>query len=1001
MAYNIGRPAKRARIQDLLCSVPEQQPQSARAITPFVQYQDRASVAIAWPNEQTTIPSSVSNARHQATCGISSQLTISAFQHIGRDGGHLENILEGRPDLNKCQDYRPAQGSLEAEAPCFPPQPFWQSSTSFNGYGHIPQQYAPQFGPGPLQPMWNEGHGTLSHPEPAHFDACRTLNPDLIQQPNAPQVKDEKVCFGMSSTVAAGVSVKFESSEQFRSLDHEAISGRLHSRHSQMIYGLLQEDTLELFVSCSTYEKLTTLKQARGSRVLPCTLEVTIYGPIELLEEIGDWFQEQDIYLQDPRSCHLDVKYCNPHKLSTGNLEACPLLSEVTAMKTPSVGMQMISSRPSFLDVLKSRDNLYEAHQPTAIRSTLKRHQKQALTFMLQRERGCAFDQEYIDLWEAHKTDHGVYFINRVADVYQDEEPAEFRGGIIADTMGLGKTLTMIALVATDLDASAEHRTQVGGQHQVIPRVDTTLIIIPPPCTHVFQDCLKWCRHHDKNRIDSSKELSSQNIVLTTYHTVSAEWKAYKNDQISLLFSVEWKRVILDEAHFIRNSSATMARAVCALSASSRWAVSGTPVQNRLADLASLLKFIQAHPYSDIKRFETDISSLWKSGKDEEAIKKLQYLSACLILRRAKGTINLPPKKDLLCPVEFLPVERESYEILKEKAILSIDEAISGQHGSSRPGVYANALQRIESLRLFSDLGLQYHARHEIQSDNNWSRIAQQAFNSKRGIEPLFCMQCSLSLDFPELLLDEPDSGTPDPQFSSCMKFICSDCIRKLKRDNLAVGCGHKPACPMASVSTGRDVFEETLDTTLSVPSLSPRLSSKVEALITDLKSLPKETKCVVFSTWRLTLDLVKAGLDQSSIESIRFDGKVPQNERGPVVDRFRTDPKIRVMLLTLSCGAVGKAFTSVETEGDLTLKLRNPTLEEQALARIHRLGQTKEVTTVRLFMRDSFEEEVMKVQDVKKQLANVLLSSHDGGSPTDNMGTLQGRIDNGYKHHH
>lgn len=286
-----------------------------------------------------------------------------------------------------------------------------------------------------------------------------------------------------------------------------------------------------------------------------------------------------------------------------------------------------------------------------------------------------------------------------------------------------------------------------------------------------------------------------------------------------------------------------MARAVCALSASSRWAVSGTPVQNRLADLASLLKFIQAHPYSDIKRFETDISSLWKSGKDEEAIKRLQYLSACLILRRAKGTINLPPKKDLLCPVEFLPVERESYEIRKEKAILSIDEAISGQHGSSRPGVYANALQRIESLRLFSDLGLQYHARHEIQSDNNWSRIAQQAFNSKRGIEPLFCMQCSLSLDFPELLLDEPDSGTPDPQFSSCMKFICSDCIRKLKRDNRAVGCGHKPACPMASVSTGRDVFEETLDTTLSVPSLSPRLSSKVEALITDLKSLPKETK--------------------------------------------------------------------------------------------------------------------------------------------------------------
>lgn len=62
----------------------------------------------------------------------------------------------------------------------------------------------------------------------------------------------------------------------------------------------------------------------------------------------------------------------------------------------------------------------------------------------------------------------------------------------------------------------------------------------------------------------------------------------------------------------------------------------------------------------------------------------------------------------------------------------------------------------------------------------------------------------------------------------------------------------------------------------------------------------------VVFSTWRLTLDLVEAGLNKASIQNIRFDGKVPQKERQHVVDRFKTDPGVRVMLLTLSCGAVG-----------------------------------------------------------------------------------------------
>ncbi|KAI0971986.1 SNF2 family N-terminal domain-containing protein [Xylaria arbuscula] len=645
--------------------------------------------------------------------------------------------------------------------------------------------------------------------------------------------------------------------------------------------------------------------------------------------------------------------------------------------------MQAISSGPNFLDSLNSRDDLYEARQPMAICTPLKRHQKQALTFMMQRERGWAFDQD---------------FVNRVSNAYQDEEPAEFRGGIIADTMGLGKTLTMIALVATDLDNPAERHDGVGIHHQDVPRVETTLIIIPPPlldtweeqlAEHVFHNRFNWCRHHGKNRIGSFDELYSQNIILTTYHTVSAEWKAYNNNQTSLLFSVEWKRVILDEAHFIRNMNSTMARAVCSLSASSRWAVSGTPVQNRLSDLTSLLKFIRANPYNDIKQFETDISSLWKSGKDEEAIKRLQYLSACLVLRRAKGTIDLPAKRDLLCPVDFLPDERELYETLKHQAIHSIDEAVSGQHGNSRPGVYANALQRIESLRLFSDLGLQYHARHETQSDDKWSRIAQQTFNSKRGIDSLSCSQCLLLLDFADSLLDEPGPGTPNPQFSSCMKFICSDCVRKLNQGNRAVECGHKPACPVASVSTGSDVFEETPDTLSSASSLSLRLSSKVEALVTDLMRLPKDTKCVVFSTWRLTLDLVKVGLDQNSIGSVRFDGKVPQNERGAVINRFRTDPDARVMLLTLSCGAVGLTLTTA-SRAYLMEPHWNPTLEEQALARIHRLGQTKEVTTVRFFMRDSFEEEVMKVQDSKKQLASVLLSSHEGRSADDSIATLQ-----------
>lgn len=264
---------------------------------------------------------------------------------------------------------------------------------------------------------------------------------------------------------------------------------------------------------------------------------------------------------------------------------------------------------------------------------------------------------------------------------------------------------------------------------------------------------------------------------------------------------------------------------------------------NCCAVLASLHKFIQASPYNDIKQFDADISSLWKSGKDEEATQRLQFLSACLILRRSKGTVNLPKRTDHLLRVEFKPDERKEYETLKQQAIQSIDEAVSGHHGSSRPGMYATALQRIESLRLFSDLGLHYHVRREVQSDHDWSKIAQQAFNSKRGLDPVSCMSCSISFDLTESLLDEPVLGTIQPQFSRCMNFICSDCVRNATRDRRGIGYGHKPACPMAPVSTNGDMVEETLGAISTIPVQTSRLSSKVEALIADLQALPLDTK--------------------------------------------------------------------------------------------------------------------------------------------------------------
>lgn len=768
-----------------------------------------------------------------------------------------------------------------------------------------------------------------------------------------------------------------------------------------MIQGLLDEPSLHLEIVCSVDSEPAPKDTGRVFKKYSCTLSITVYGPLELFDEIGTFFQEYEFYLQDPGQVgQRDVPYCNPHRLSSDNLTTCLLLSEFLKQNSKLVGFEDILGQPDLLDILSRHADLEEAPQPTAIRTTLKSHQRQALTFMFRREQGWAFDVNGQDIWEV-KEGHREFFINKISGVCETEEPPPLRGGIIADPMGLGKTLTMIALAASDLDKVQYEAVSAYEVEGDMYQADATLIIVPPPLLgtweeqiseHVSENALKCRRHYGKEKVTNARELDGVNVVLTTYHTVSTDWKTARTATGSVLFSVHWRRIILDEAHFVRNEHSRMSRAVCDLEATSRWAVTGTPIQNRLDDLATLVKFVRAYPYDDPKKFKADISALWKSGEDEKAVSRLKYLSSCLVLRRPKKTISLPARRDQLYAVEFTSSERQAYEVVRERAITRIDEALHSGSEVSKGSAYVNVLQQIEALRLICDMGLHYRSRHEESrslrdATAEWTAVAQQAFNAQREMGIITCLQCASSLTVTESLLNEGTDAEKLPWFFRCLRFCCGECVVKTRRQDHHVNCGHSPSCPKACVSTS----DRALEDLPSLDGLEARrdlfLPSKIQALMTDISNQPDGVKCVVFSTWRLTLDLVEAGLNEASIQYIRFDGKVPQKERQGIVDRFRADAGIRVILLTLACGAVGLTLTAA-SRAYLLEPHWNPTLEEQALARIHRIGQTREVTTVRFYVRDSFEERVMELQTSKKQLAGVLLSQHDGEAD-DRVGSL------------
>ncbi|KAL8296010.1 hypothetical protein RB600_001479 [Gaeumannomyces tritici] len=854
------------------------------------------------------------------------------------------------------------------------------------------------------------------------------VEPGIEDLPKGGDVTDPTVCYGMISFPGSckgpstsiqqmvGFPVTIEPDCTFKSGSAElAYRGKLSIEYIDIVQAMLDAPPLKLQMSCAIDPSQTLQSKGNhraqfGEIVQKCTLSLIIYGPADMCDDIGAFFQEADIYLQDPKNCDRNVKYCNPHRLSSLDFDCCPMVFDLSkeGANAEATLFDAIGRHPNLPELIPdAHENLPESHSPEDIlRTSLKMHQKQALTFLLRRESGWDFRQESADFWDVTQTSNATFFVNRISQAWHTDEPPEFCGGIVADPMGLGKTLTMIALAATDHSEMFRDNSDAP-KLEILP----TLIIVPPPLLDTWQEqlsehvkpgAMSWGLHYGDQKLTSAEEAARHHIILSTYHTVALDWGSQNSTQRSFLFSASWSRIILDEAHMIRNAKSRMSQAVCALKATSRWAVTGTPIQNSVGDVGSLLKFIRAHPYDDSGYFECDIGRLWKSGNVEDAAKRLRILTGGLVLRRPKTVIELPNRTNLKLPVEFSPEERKFYDELKAQTLARIEEAYDGGDGRPASMSYITVLQRINALRVVCDLGLNYASKHNLAegaATGDWKSVAQLAFDHRRETYSVACAFCGASLSLVTAAFDDGDGGpsaTTGPYYARCFSFVCGDCARHAVTRNQHVTCKHSPEHDIAPVSLGWKTLEDGLGSAdhgssrMSDGAMADcQLSSKVTALISQLLRLPADKKSVVFSSWTMTLDLIQAGLDRAGIQYERFDGKVPQRHRDAVVKRFRKDTGVKVLLLTLSCGAAGLTLTEAST-AFLMEPHWNPTVEEQALARIHRLGQKSEVTTVRFFVRDTFEERVLELQQSKKKLEGLLIAPQAEAGAYDGLSSLE-----------
>ncbi|KAI1360773.1 hypothetical protein F5Y08DRAFT_39367 [Xylaria arbuscula] len=220
-----------------------------------------------------------------------------------------------------------------------------------------------------------------------------------------------------------------------------------------------------------------------------------------------------------------------------------------------------------------------------------------------------------------------------------NQEESSHKGGILADEMGLGKTIQALALILC--------RPPIDGTRK------TTLIIVPTSLLRQWEreidDKVKPGHklktvvfHSAKRRNLTVARLLSHDVVLTTYGTLAYEYKQiYDNRKtaaaVLLAPHAIFHRVILDEAHNVKNRNSQSSKAVDRLRSTYRLCMTGTPLMNRLDELYPLIRFLRIEPYRDWEKFRRNLTSI--KGGEARAMKKLHVLLGRVLLRRTEKTL--------------------------------------------------------------------------------------------------------------------------------------------------------------------------------------------------------------------------------------------------------------------------------------------------------------------------------------------------------------------------
>lgn len=457
-------------------------------------------------------------------------------------------------------------------------------------------------------------------------------------------------------------------------------------------------------------------------------LTLQLYCPRRNAQQIGGYLNSRNIKLGDPQIELTKYDYYNPQTRASFTIKDAedPYFGEraYSIGRAPDVGLAPVygtlrsqedikADIMQMFDNLEDHANLPQRKQSHRIKTPLLKHQEQALHFMTEKETEWSDEkgERKEALWKAEYASDGRKYYVHVITGQKKPNPENVQGGILADEMGLGKTLSILSLVV-DEDSMAAAKAFAASPPKPIRQTQTfyknsraTLLLCP------LSTMVNWANqirdHFDPDRAPkflfwhgadrkylSVESLADVDLVITTYHMVAAD----ALDTGKALGRIHWFRIVLDEAHQIRSGQSQQAIGVYNLMAERRWAVTGTPVQNRLDDMQALFRFLGVKPFDSLSQFKRFIANPFKEC-DENVVPKLQLLVGSLTLRRLKdGNVVLPKRTDLVVELEFSPDERKLHDWFENDTARQIRAVTTGDKIGGR--IYAKILRAILYLRL-------------------------------------------------------------------------------------------------------------------------------------------------------------------------------------------------------------------------------------------------------------------------------------------------------------